>query len=59
MNKIGLAVYGLEIYQTRRKKKGLNTVNSRVDFLDIFVSIGKCFKFFFLGYVRVVYEFIY
>lgn len=35
MNKIGLAVYGLEIYQTRRKKKGLNTVNSRVDFLDI------------------------
>lgn len=65
MNKIGLAVYGLEIYQTQRKKKRLNTFNSRVDFLDImdlFLHSGqqqfdtdKVFMYIVLPFFRHLY----
>lgn len=44
MNKIGLAVYGLNIYNARRRKKMLDTVDSGIEFLDIlegFLNEGK------------------
>lgn len=44
MNKIGLAVYGLNIYKVRKRNKTLGTVDCGIDFLDIlesFLEDGK------------------